>query len=41
MFPDRDLLNAKQRAFDSARVVINAMGYDAEQYLEDVCLEPL
>ncbi|OQE94902.1 hypothetical protein PENNAL_c0003G10465 [Penicillium nalgiovense] len=36
MFPDRDLRNAKQRAFDSARVVINAMGHDAEQYLEDI-----
>lgn len=33
MFPDRDLRNAKQRAFDSARVVISAMGYDATRYL--------
>lgn len=34
MFPDRDLRNAKKRAFDSARVVINAMGHDADMYLK-------
>ncbi|KAJ7140248.1 beta-lactamase-like protein [Mycena crocata] len=34
MFPDRDLRSdAKQRAIDSARVVINAMGHDADKYL--------